>query len=64
MWMLILLLRHGMYTSGNSMCCDIYEKRTGIGQKGSTTDAGFRPIVCLSSKVKLIDNGDGTYRVQ
>ena len=28
------------------------------------TTAGFRPIVCLSSNVKLIDNGDGTYSIQ
>ena len=35
---------------------------TGYGAE-SYSGGGFRPIVCLSSSVKLIDNGDGTYRV-
>ena len=36
-------------------CCDYY---------GDSTDFGFRPIVCLSSNVKLVSNGNGTYKLQ
>ena len=30
----------------------------------NTTALGFRPVVCLKSEAKLIDNGNGTYSIQ
>ena len=44
----------------------MYARCNGLvdGAHYSYTDLGFRPVVCLKSGVKLIDNGDGTCSIQ
>ena len=47
---------------GGSVYGGLYNDR--YSSNSSYTYYGFRPLVCLSSNVKLVSNNDGTYKLQ